>query len=68
MSKLKFTISFRQTSKDKKIFEAIQEIEEQERSQVIKDILYRELIECKGNNHTEIKKYYDQIMEGKKNE
>lgn len=52
MSKLKFTISFRQTQKDMRILKAIHDIEEKERSQVIKDILEKELIN-KGDNKNE---------------
>lgn len=50
MSKLKFTISFKQTKREKLIYDAIQAIEEQERSQKIKDILEKALILNKGDN------------------
>lgn len=46
MSK-KFQISFKNTTRDMKILTAIQAIEEQERSQIVKDILYAILVEGK---------------------
>lgn len=44
MSK-RFPISFKNTTRDIKLYAAIQAIEEQERSQTIKDILYKVLVE-----------------------
>ena len=46
MSK-KFQISFKNTTRDMRILAAIQAIEEQDRSRIIKDILYKILVEGK---------------------
>jgi metal-responsive CopG/Arc/MetJ family transcriptional regulator len=43
----RFPISFKNTTKDIQLYEAIQKIEEQERSQIIKEILYKYLVEGK---------------------
>lgn len=53
MSKLKFTISFKQTKRERKIYDAIQDIEEQERSQKIKEILEKALVLNKGEGKNE---------------
>jgi hypothetical protein len=49
MSKLKFTISFKNTTKDLDLFKEIQKIEKSDRSQEIKEILYKVLVEGKKN-------------------
>ncbi|MDV3426676.1 MAG: hypothetical protein LIR50_05735 [Bacillota bacterium] len=47
MSKFRFQISFKQTKKDMELFAAIQALEEQNRSQTLKEILYQYLVEGK---------------------
>jgi hypothetical protein len=47
MSKLKFTISFKNVTKDLELLKEIQKIENSERSRVLKEILYKVLVEGK---------------------
>jgi hypothetical protein len=49
MSKFRFTISFKQVKKDLELFTAIQALEEMTRSEIVKNILYKVLVEGKND-------------------